>query len=208
MSDVKRPYRSPRRQAQARRTRERIVDAARHLWVERGFGATTMETIAAEADVAVQTVYAAFGSKGGILTDLLGRLEAQAGGERLMDDLAAAPSPIAQVEVVAGFNRRLFEGGADILAIALGTTAVDPEVAQWAAEGDRRRREGQARIVAGWRKSAVLAVSAEEALDILYALTGPELFLLLVARLGWAPSRYERWLADALVAFLFRRADT
>src|ERR671919_655371 len=128
MTSVKRPYRSPGREAQARRTQERIVDAARRLWVEHGFAATTMEAIAAEAKVAVQTVYGAFGSKGGILTALLGRLEAEAGGETLMRDLAAARTARQQLAQVAAFNRRLFEAGADIIAIALGSTAVDADV--------------------------------------------------------------------------------
>src|SRR5918999_6144152 len=150
MTGVKRSYRSPRREAQARRTRERIVDAARRLWVERGFADTTMEAIAAEANAAVQTVYGAFGSKGGILTALLGQLEVQAGGQTLMRQLQEAPAPRDQLRLVAAFNRCLLQAGADIIAIALGSTAVDSEVAAWAAEGDRRRREGQARLVAGW----------------------------------------------------------
>src|SRR5919106_1260148 len=187
MTDVKRSYRSPRRQAQAQRTRERIVDAARRLWVERGFASTTMEAIAAEAQVAVQTVYAACGSKGGILTGMLNQLETQAGGGTLMADLRSAPRPAAQLRLVAAFNRRLFEAGADIVAIALGSTAVDPEVQAWSAEGDRRRRDGQRRLVSGWHAAGALRpdLRRSEAADVLYTLTGPEVYLLLVRKLGW-----------------------
>ncbi|MGH2393196.1 MAG: TetR/AcrR family transcriptional regulator [Candidatus Limnocylindria bacterium] len=209
MTDVKRQYRSPRREAQARRTRERIIDAARRLWVERGFGTTTMEAISVEAKVAVQTVYGAFGSKGAILTALLGRLEAGAGGETLGRDLSAAGSAKGQLAVVAAFNRRLFEGGADVIAIALGSTAVDAEVAAWAAEGDRRRREGQARIVAGWHGAGALKpdIGLSTARDILYTLTSPEVYLLLVKAGGWAPGRYERWLDRTLSTLLLDAPD-
>jgi AcrR family transcriptional regulator len=203
MSDVKRPYRSPRRKAQARHTRERIVEAARQLWVEHGFDGTTIDAIAADAGVASQTVYATFGSKGGILTALLGELEARAGGESLMADLAAAPTPLGQLAIVAAFNRRLFEGGADILAIAIGTVSMDPDVAAWVSEGDRRRRDGQAYIVAGWKKGGGLRIDIGEARDVLYALTSPELFLLFVNRQGWSPDRHERWLIDTLATLLF-----
>jgi AcrR family transcriptional regulator len=207
MHSVKRPYRSPMRESQARRTRHRIVDAARRLWVERGMGATTVDAIAAEAGVSVQTVYGAFGSKGGILTALLDRLDAEAGGERLMNQLRATPTVAAQLDVVAAFNRRLFEGGADVIALAIGSAAVDPDVAAWAAEGDRRRREGQGRLVGAWHAAGGLSsrLRPSEAADILYTLTSPEVYLLLVSRCGWSPARYEGWLGATLRTLLLKR---
>ncbi len=162
-----------------------------------------MEAIAAEANVAVQTVYGAFGSKGAILTALLGRLEAGAGGDTLMRELQAA-TPRRQLTLVAAFNRRLFEGGADVIAIALGTTAVDGDVAAWAAEGDRRRREGQAHIVAGWNAAGALRpdIGLAEAQDVLYTMTSPELYLLMVRAIGWSSGHYEAWLDRTLSALL------
>lgn len=206
MANVKRSYRSPLRETQARRTRERIVAAARRLWVRRGFAGTTVDAIANEAEVAVQTVYASFGSKGGILTALLNELEATAGGRTLMEDLRAATTPREQLLVVAAFNRRLFHAAADVLEIALGSTAVDPDVASWAKEGDRRRREGQARLVAGWHAARALRprLERQKAADVLYALTSPEMYLLLVGTCGWTPDRYERWLGETLAELLLR----
>ncbi|MGI8829735.1 MAG: TetR/AcrR family transcriptional regulator [Candidatus Limnocylindria bacterium] len=186
-------------------SRERVIEGARYLWVARGFAATTMEAIAAEAKVAVQTVYGAFGSKGGILTAVLEWLEAEAGGETLARDLDAAGEARHQLAVVAAFNRRLFETGADFLAIALGSTAVDDDVAAWIAEGDRRRREGQARIVAGWHAAGALrsGIGPSEARDVLYTFTSPDVFLLMVKASGWSPSRYQRWLDRTLSTLLF-----
>jgi TetR/AcrR family transcriptional regulator, regulator of cefoperazone and chloramphenicol sensitivity len=205
MSRVKRPYNSPIREAQARRTRERIVDAARQLWAERGFAVVTMEEIATEADVAVQTVYGTFGSKGGILTALLGRLEEQAGLEELIGALRAAPTPQEQLRLVAAFNRRLFEQGADIIAIVRGWTAADPDVAAWMDEGDRRRREGQAPLIANWHAAGAFRpeIDPSEAGDVLHALTSPELYLLLVNTSGWTADRYETWLNQTLHVLLF-----
>src|SRR6266545_4417824 len=62
--------RTPRR-PKAQATRRRILDAARGLFVERGYVATTIEAIAAEAGVAVPTVYLAFGTKRALLVELL-----------------------------------------------------------------------------------------------------------------------------------------
>ena len=204
MSDVKRSYRSPRREAQARETRERIVDAARRLWVKRGFASTTIEAIASEANVSVQTIYGTFGSKGAILIALLGQLEVAAGGDTLMADLRAASSAREQLAIVTRFNRRLFEGGTDMIAIALGSVAADPDVAAWTAEGDRRRREGQGHIVASWHAAGGLnpRLGESEAADVLYTLTSPEVYLLLVGTTGWTPDRYEDWIDDTLATLL------
>lgn len=105
---------------------------------------------------------------------------------------------------MAAFNRRLFEVGADVIAIALGSTAVDEDVATWIAEGDGRRREGQAHVVAGWDAAEALRpeIGASEARDALYTLTSPQVYLQLVGTLGWAPDHYERWLERTLTTLL------
>lgn len=204
MTTVKRSYRSPIREARARRTRERIIDAARRLWVERGIGATTIDAIAAAARVSVQTIYGTFGSKGGILTALIDRLDEQAGVATLMGDLRRAPTVAAQLDLIAAFNRRLFEGGADVIALAIGSTAVDPDVRAWTAEGDRRRRGGQGHLVASWHAAGKLRsdLGPSEAADVLYTLTSPEVYLLLVRTCGWDSDHYERWLRTTLRTLL------
>ena len=67
--DVKprRRYESTRRQEQAAQTRRDILAAAGILFRERGYAATSMPSIAAEAGVVVETIYRAFGSKAGLL---------------------------------------------------------------------------------------------------------------------------------------------
>ncbi len=59
----RRPYRSPAREAAALATRQAILEAGRRLLVERGYGGMTMERVASEAGVALDTVYAAIGPK-------------------------------------------------------------------------------------------------------------------------------------------------
>ena len=68
---VKRPYSSARRQAQARETRQSILDAALQLFVASGYAATSVQAIAERAGVAVQTVYAVFGTKRELLRQLI-----------------------------------------------------------------------------------------------------------------------------------------
>src|SRR3954469_22767399 len=66
----RRRYESPRRREQAAATRRQILEAAERLFAERGYAATTMAAIAAEAGVAVKTVYLAFETKSGLLRAL------------------------------------------------------------------------------------------------------------------------------------------
>ena len=67
--NARRRYDSPGRRAQAARTRTRIVDAAHRLFIERGYVGTTIPAIAAEAEVAVETVYRSASGKAGLLAD-------------------------------------------------------------------------------------------------------------------------------------------
>jgi TetR/AcrR family transcriptional regulator len=62
--------RSERRKA---RTAAAIRDAAERLFIGRGYSATTMEDLAEEADVAVGSIYAHFGSKEGVYGALIER---------------------------------------------------------------------------------------------------------------------------------------
>ena len=71
---VKRRYDSTRRRAQAEATRRDILDAAQRLFEARGYAATTMDAVAAEAGVALKTVYVAFETKAGLLRALWNHL--------------------------------------------------------------------------------------------------------------------------------------
>jgi TetR/AcrR family transcriptional regulator of autoinduction and epiphytic fitness len=68
---VKRPHDNSRRQAQARATRLRVIEAAKRLFIEHGYPATTIEAIAETADVSLPTLYRLFGSKRALLAAVL-----------------------------------------------------------------------------------------------------------------------------------------
>ena len=70
----KRAYDSPRRREQAAATRAAILDAALELFEQQGYAATSVAAIAKKAGVALKTVYAAFGTKRGVLVALRSRL--------------------------------------------------------------------------------------------------------------------------------------
>lgn len=168
--------------------------------------ATTMETIAKEAGVSVQTVYATFGSKAAILIALLDRLEADAGPGDMAAHSGGAVSPDQQLAALVAFHRRLYERGADVIAVSLGSVATDPDLAAHVDTGHRRRRASQVALVAEWHRHGALrpGLSRREAADVLWALTSPDLYLLHVRGSAWTPTRYASWLRATLAALLLR----
>src|SRR6187549_1313499 len=138
---VKRRYRSEARAAGARSTRANISASARRLFVAGGYASTSIDAIAREAGVAVQTVYAVFGNKRAILASLLEVLDDQAGLEALGKALGH-PSPAHQAAGVARFMTRLFSRGGDVIAVARGASASEPALRELAAEGLVRHQRG------------------------------------------------------------------
>jgi AcrR family transcriptional regulator len=204
MEPVKRSYHSPKRERQARQTREQIIDAARRLFARDGFAKTTVEAIAREAGVSAQTVYASVGSKRGIVLALLDRMEAEGGNEELRQKLGASDDPREQLRAIVCFNQQLFERGRDVLDVVMAARA-DPDVEAFGRAGEARRREGQARWVRTWAEAGVLRpnLNQKEAADVLWALTGPELYWLFAVNSGWPSYRFEEWLFGTLESQLF-----
>ncbi len=211
--DVKtrRRYESPQRQEQARATRLAILEAARALFIGNGYGATTLQAIADRASVSVATVYAAFGNKRTVLKELVdvsiaGDDEPVAIADRKwVADLAAEPDRRERIRMLAANGRRILERRAAVDAVVDAAGATDPEIRALSDEMRRQRREGQARLLALVAGADGLrpGLDPEEAADILYAIASPETYRLLVDQRGWAPERFEQWMAETEERLLF-----
>ncbi len=206
MANVKRPYRSPRRREQAEETRRRILAAARGLFVARGYGGATMEAIAEGAGVAVQTVYAAVGSKKGILLALLDAMAEDADFAGMRAAMAeAAGDPPRQLRARIAFTTRFFAAGGDVIEIARTVSGLEPDLRDMWTEGEGRRHKAVSALVAEWERAGALArdLSAAEASDLMWALSGPDVFRLLVIERGWSRERFQERVASLLEGALF-----
>lgn len=195
-----------RGQARTRLARGAVVDAARTLFHERGYGATTIEAISALADVPAATVYRLFSSKRGILkalldTSIVGDDEAVPMAERPhVQALLADPDPRMQlagfVAVAADVNSRV----AHTYRILLSAAGSDPDAAALLDELTRQRQEGQRLIARSLARSGALRSGLRErdAADLIHALMSPEVYRLLVLDRSWRSDRFERWLAELL----------
>ena len=196
----------PRRRERARATRTRVLDAARTLFIERGYVATTIDAIAERADVSPETVYATFGNKRSVLSELVDI--SIAGGEEALpildqdwvQTLRDEPDPHRRLRILAGRGRSILERRADIDAVIRGAASADPEIAALRDLGNARRFAGQRellRIVVG-AGALREGLDLDSAADILYAIGSPETWQLLVVGRGWSGSRFERWYGDTL----------
>ncbi len=210
MPKVKRPYMSDHRRDLAQRTREKILTSARELFRDRGYGATTIQEIAAGAAVAVPTVYATFGSKRAILLQLLESIEVLAEQSSLIASLAeAAREPRKQLRALVDFHVRLFTVGADMIRIAQLAGEGDPDIAALWALGSARRLETCRKLFASLASRHALKenLDHERAIDILWALTSPEFYSLFVRDRQWSPEAFADWLyATAQEELLASRA--
>ncbi len=194
-------------QARTRLARAAVVDAARHLFLERGYGATTVEAISERADVPAATVYRLFSSKLGILKSLLdvsivGDDEAVPMAQRPhVRALLASEDPGEQlagfVTVSADVNARV----APVYRILVGAAASDADAAALLATLTTQRQQGQRLIARALARAGALrpGLREREAADVIHALLSPELYRLLVVDRGWKAERYRTWLTNLLV---------
>jgi AcrR family transcriptional regulator len=201
------PERFPRRRERARATRRAVLAAAKRLFVGDGYGATTIQAIADEAGVAVQTVYAAFGNKRTILAELLDVSiagddeQVVVNAREWMRPVWEAPTAAERLRAYAAAVSRIMAGAGDVFAVVTAAAATDPDVVELAATAEQRRRLGATSVVESVRSVGALrpGLDPERAVDVLWLLNGPAVYGQLVRQAGWTREEYESWLAGAMV---------
>ncbi len=198
MPDVKVERRPTLRTERAAVTRRRIAEAARVLFARQGYGATTLTAIATEAGVAVQTVYAVYGSKAGILRALREAVLRQPEAEALYEAAIQAPDAARTLELFARSIRLRWEHGRDIVAIHEDGASVDPTLRAEVETVLATRRAGIGRLATRLEGALAPGTDASRATAILDALTLPAVYSELVDVGAWTPDGYEIWLAATL----------
>jgi AcrR family transcriptional regulator len=214
-SKPKRRYHSPQRQEQAQMTRRKILEAARRLFTAQGYAATTLPSIAREAGTSAPTITAVFGTKSALLHALINlEVRGDTASTPLVErpwwkEMLAEPDPRRQLRMHAANGRRIQERSADIAQITEGAATADPEIAAM-LERLHTNRLRDVRMVAeslGDEQALAPGVTVARAADLLWALSGAELYRMLVVERGWSPDEYEEWLASALIDALLPRSE-
>ena len=200
-----REYHSPRRQEQARRTRERIIAAACDRFLASGYTAATMRGIANAAGVAVQTVELVFGTKRELLKAVID--VAIAGDGQPVPVLqrawarAESTTGVTEFLTIAGHAvRTVADRVAGLLAVVDEAASTDHEIAALARQLDVQRATTAAWIVTGIIERAPLRTGLrhEDAVDTIWLLMDPVVFRRLTRDRGWSPGHFQHWFTDSI----------
>lgn len=207
---AKRKYDSSRRRAQARESQLRIVEAARRLFIEHGYTGTTIEQIAQEAGVAVETLYATFGSKRALLSRLV---EISVVGDAAPAPLLEREGPQAvrqerdqrrQVEMFAYGISEIMGRVGPVFGIMRTAAETEPDIAEVLQRILGQRMQGMLAFVRWLAANGPLRneMPVEDAAETVWAVTSAEVHHLLTVDGGWSGERYEAWVRDTLTRLL------
>ncbi len=199
-----RRYRSAVRDEQARRTRSAVLDAARGLFAEHGYAATTVAAIAGQAGVAVDTVYAAVGSKPVLFRLLLetaisGTDEAVPAEERdYVRRIRAEPRARRKLEIYAEAVAAIGQRMGPLHLVLRDAAAQAPELARIRDDIAERRARNMRRFAEDLLATGDLrpGLTVDEVADVVWTMNSAEFHSLLVTERGWSSDQFRRWLAD------------
>ena len=203
-SGERRTYRSPRRAERAAATRRAVLDAARDLFVERGYRATTIAEIAGRARVSVDTVYAAVGRKPALLRELVET--AISGGDRAVAaerrdyvvEVRAATSARDKIAIYAEAVADIQERMAPVFLALRDAAGSEPGCASLWAEISERRASNMRLFAADLRATGDLRddLTDDQVADIVWSMNAAEYWVLLVRERGWTRDAFAAHLAD------------
>jgi AcrR family transcriptional regulator len=211
--DVKAPrraYNSTRRQEQARQTRWTVIEAARQLFLEQGFSATTMPAIAGQAGVSVQMLYKSFANKAGLAKAVF---DAAIAGDddarpirerRSLTEVRVEPDPRRKLILYGRFLSAVAPRHVPIQLLIRAAAETDADATTVWRELQRERLDGMALFADHLRDQGHLraGVTARHARDVLWTYNSAEMYQLLVLELGWTAKKYGEWIGQQLIAAL------
>jgi TetR/AcrR family transcriptional regulator, regulator of autoinduction and epiphytic fitness len=204
MAQVKRSYRSAIRRGDAPGL---VCEAARRLFSTRGYLATSIEDIAAEAGVARPTVFTAVGTKPVILKAVFD--QAMAGdnapvpiaGRAWWKEALHEPDPARSIQLHARNMSWITQRAAPLARAIEAAAAVDKDVAELWTQYQRQRRAGLAAFAENLAAKTALRCDLGTAVDTMWALS-PDAYWRLVHDAGWPVEKYQAWLTDLLQRLL------
>lgn len=205
-----RGYNNAARTEAARETRRRILEAAGRLLIDGGYPRMTITALSREAGVSPQTVYNAVGGKAEILKAAYDVMLAGTDDDIPMSQrpefLAMRDSSDAatHARLYAAWSAAIYERVGPLLATVLTHAGADPALSAFAATIEGERRTGNTHLVRALAERHGLppGLSQERAVDMVWALTAPEVADRLLRRRAWTAQQYERWLGDHLALSL------
>lgn len=198
-----RAYDTTRRREQARQRHNRILDVAWEEFRTHGYAATTVATVASGADVSEETVYKSFGGKSGLVRELRVRALTGSGRESAeirSDRLREHDDPVRLLRGWARLAAEVAPMVVPVLLLVRDAAVLDPALRELAVELDDERRRRMTENAAALRRTGRVrtGMTAQQTVDVLFAVSSPEMYELLVLRCGWDLTRYRRHVETTL----------
>lgn len=199
------PVKPLTRKERARRTRSRIIDAATNLFASRGYAGTTMDAVAREAGVAIQTVYLVFHTKPELLIDTVveqawGPDPRSPAARAWLQDLETASDGARRLAIAVDAGVEIYRRAASLFPSLIAAASMDADVRTAWQRIIGERHAAMDRIVTLMHDRGELrdGVTAAHAADILIALHRHELYLACVHERGWSAETFKAWLYRTL----------
>lgn len=207
----RRRYDTTKRRLQSAQTRRRIVDTAARVFVERGYTAATIPVIAAEAGVAVETVYRSATGKAGLLREAI-QATLAGGAERAELPVEQRPGiqrvieetdPRRQLRAYAATQPGVWSRVGPLMRV-LDEAAGEPALAQLRTELAEQRLHGLRNFAGLLAEQGALkpGLTVDKARDLIWTLCAQGNYDALVTARGWSHEDYLEWLSEALTAAL------
>lgn len=206
-----RSYDSSKRRADAASRRQAVLTSAGELFAQHGFAATTIAAVADRADVSPETVYKHFGGKAGLVRALHDQALLGAGpvpAEHRSDSLRTHADPLEVVRGWARLSTEVAPRAAPILLLVRDAALVDTAMAELLAELDETRHRRMTDNAESLYSAGHLrpGVTLQVAADLLWSVSAPEMFELLVRRRGWSIEQYADFVYRTIVHGLLATA--
>lgn len=191
----------------AAETRREILRAARRLFAERGFAGTSVQQIAEESGVAVQTIYSSVGSKAALVLALNDLIDEEADVAGLAAELPHETNPARLLAKGVHLTRQLNERCGDLIRVLLSAEPAEPDAAAVVADGMRRHEQGARQIAQQLAALGALraGTTPERAAAAFSMMTSPASWRQLTHAAGWGFDEAEAWLAASLTQLLLER---
>ena len=198
--------RPTRREVAAAETRREILRAARRLFAEHGYAATSLQQIAEESGVAVQTIYSSVGSKAALVLALNDLIDEEAGVAQLAADVFAETDPPQLIANGIHLTRQLNERCGDLIQVLISAELAEPGAATAVADGMRRHELGASAIAQRLQALSALrsGTTPEQAAAVFSMMTSPASWRQLTQRACWTFDESEAWLTASLAQLLLK----
>lgn len=184
--DMPRGYRQVRRQATSDETKRRILATVRRLVPRRG--ELSVDRIAQEAGVSVQTIYTHFGSKGRLLMTAVDEVQRDAGLYAGFEHVWASADGETALRRMVEATFTLWDRAWPFVEFTVRARRTDPVVRDHLRFIDSMRHAHLRSIVDRIADEGRLSPgrTAGEATDLAFAMTTPALYEELVVIRGWS----------------------